>query len=320
MTTFFQACKAFRSGNKAKQSTLQLDGLESLERREMLAGDVNAQLTGGGDLRIDGDAADNHIVVTPVMGGGIRITGHGGTTVNGANEVVLPTLEPVVADDIVIRMRGGHDLVEFVTISATDDMRVNMGSGDDTLTLLNVTVPNDLSIVTGSGDDLVAVVDTYIAGGHFRVTTGSGDDAIIFPQCSTSAGRVTLNTGSGEDQLLISGAINDRLSVNMGRDADVVAFGDMGNLSVDSAHVNLGGGDDTVAFATGSQVESGRLNGGGGADLARIATGVALNLNEVGIEGMSASDPAADVVVSIVGQFFSSRYVNRGGDPLMLIC
>ena len=304
---------------QALRAPMQLEP-ESLETRAMLAGNVRATLTSGGDVRINGDSADNQIVVIPLFSGEIRISGQSGTTINGQNQVLLPTNEPAIADDLVIRMRGGNDRVEILTLDVHGDIQINMGSGHDTLGIVDVVAANDLSINTGSGDDLVSYVRGWVAGGHFRVVTGSGNDQVFYPQCTAAAGPVTFNMGSGDDTLFVAGQISDRLVASLGSGDDLVAFGDMGNLAVDEARVNLGGGDDTIACSSGSVLEEARFVGGGGEDSARFDANAFVVATDAGIEQVSHDDVVANAMVNFSFQAFQIEYLNRGGSPFVISC
>src|SRR6478735_5868023 len=83
-------------------------GIETLECRVLMNGDVSAVLKGG-TLSMTGDDGDNHVVLTQPATGTFRLTGLDGTTVNG------------------------QAFAEFM--GASGDVRVNTrtGGGDDTV-------------------------------------------------------------------------------------------------------------------------------------------------------------------------------------------
>ncbi|MEM8679748.1 MAG: hypothetical protein AAGF97_10390, partial [Planctomycetota bacterium] len=196
----------------------------------------------------------------------------------------------------------------------------NLGSGDDTVGLSYVGIGGDLSIVTGSGDDLVANVHGWVAGGRFRVTTGSGDDQIFFPQCTAAAGPVSFNLGSGDDGLFVAGQVSDRLVASLGSGDDLVSFGNTLNLAVDDARINLGGGNDTMAFSTGAVMHAGRLLGGGGEDVVRFGVNASVGATNAGFEFVHANDIVANATVNFSFQAFQISYLNRGGNPFVITC
>src|SRR5262245_24041684 len=81
-------------------------GMERLESRKVIGGNVQAFVSGG-HLPVTGDSADNDITITRNGGQAVTITGNNGTTVNGQ------------ADQ------------DFFRISK--DIRVSLGAGDDTV-------------------------------------------------------------------------------------------------------------------------------------------------------------------------------------------
>src|SRR5947207_459068 len=106
-------------------------GMESLEGRQMMAGNVMASVNTSGDLVVTGDDNDNNIQISPVMQNGTAVAGKfyiaplSGTTLNGQ-----PSGQYFdhVTHDMNIDLRGGGD-------------RLTLGSGglDG-----NFVVPNDL--------------------------------------------------------------------------------------------------------------------------------------------------------------------------------
>ena len=72
--------------------------IESLEDRRMMAGDVSVDVTGGGDLVLDGDDAGNEVIIRRLPGAGAyQIQGLNGTTINGNGATALVT---GVTDDL----------------------------------------------------------------------------------------------------------------------------------------------------------------------------------------------------------------------------
>src|SRR5262249_3150905 len=102
---------------------------ESLEQRNLLAGDVTASIVHG-DLVIKGDDLANGITITAGTNAGtVVITGvdAGGssTTVNGT-------------------ANGTVTLSGF-----TDDLKINMNGGDDTVSITELDVPGKVKIKGG---------------------------------------------------------------------------------------------------------------------------------------------------------------------------
>lgn len=201
--------------------------IERLESRAMMAGDVQAYVTGG-DLVIRGDAQDNEIVIRATdQSDRYFIEGLNGTTVEGSaltevvgvvddvrinlrggNNVLLLTREGIdgiesalyVADRLQIRTGGGSDLVvlEDVRVGGTTD--VKMGGGDDTFAAARFSrLVGDVQVRAGAGNDLVGMSDSS-TDGQFRVVAGSGDDDVLLFE-SIVRGNMEMRTGGGNDLL-----------------------------------------------------------------------------------------------------------------------
>src|SRR5882672_7896693 len=96
-----------KNRKKRITSRRRILGLEQLERREVLAGNV-AAVVRGGDLVVTGDNLGNDITITRSGASGITITGNG-TTVNGQAAVTLSNFRRNVNVDL----NGGDDSVMF---------------------------------------------------------------------------------------------------------------------------------------------------------------------------------------------------------------
>ena len=70
----------------------------------------------------------------------------------------------------------------------------------------------------------------------------SGGDAIGIQDCVNAFGRTRIATGSGVDGLFLGGSYNDRLTVNMGADNDVLAV--KATAGGGGTRLALGGGND----------------------------------------------------------------------------
>jgi hypothetical protein len=163
------------------------------------AGTVQVSVVDG-DLIIQGDGADNNIILTES-----GVVGRAGTVVNG--QALFPE---GVTDDVDIRMSGGDDFVRIelpgTNLAIQDDLRISMGSGEDTMELLQTLVPGDTRIGTGAGNDIVFIdgvlgVNNYRRpdfAGAFRVGTAGGDDLLEFHH-AIFRDAIDVSLGSGSD-------------------------------------------------------------------------------------------------------------------------
>ncbi len=116
-----------------KTSTTRRLQVESLENRELMAGNVTVSFSNG-DLRITGDANANHVQVRQASPGVYTITG---VTTGGAatkvNNVANGTITARgVNGNVVVQMGSGNDQLDF-------------GIGDNRV----INVPKALSIDIG---------------------------------------------------------------------------------------------------------------------------------------------------------------------------
>ena len=97
-----------RSSNRSLKLKSSLLRLESLEQRDMLAGDVAVSISSG-DLRVHGDSDDNALVIESTEDG-IQVTGEDGTLVNGSSEpLILFAEEGSIPDDLHVAVSDGHE-------------------------------------------------------------------------------------------------------------------------------------------------------------------------------------------------------------------
>jgi hypothetical protein len=153
---------------------------ESLENRQMMAGDVVASVHAG-TLFIKGDQYNNGITITAgaipnqVIITGTNIAGVG-TNVNGL--LNTPVAINNVTKDIKINMKAGNDTVTVNNLSIFGSMKVNMGAGVDTFNVVNGSVIcGDLKVVTGGSADTITITDSTVQG-VARFETGGDCDSL----------------------------------------------------------------------------------------------------------------------------------------------
>jgi len=214
--------------------------MESLEGRQMMAGNVAVSVNSLGDLLITGDTQDNNIQVIQSMQQGAVIPGkfmvagapNSHTTINGSPD---GQYFYGVTHDIRIDLKDGLDRVKvgdglasghFV---APHDVIINTGAGKDGVLIPAVTVKNNLKVDLGTGDDGFLLQDSIV-----------GQDGGV--------GDVTITGGNGVDYIgFVSSPIHGKLNVNAGgtdNSADTVELFTM-NVEGDST-INTGGGSDKV--------------------------------------------------------------------------
>ena len=165
------------------------------------AGNVQVSVQDG-DLLIQGDGADNNIIITET-----GVAGRAGTSVNGQPHVFIPE---GATGDVDIGMQSGDDFVRVelpgTNFAIPDDLKISTGSGDDTIELLQVTAPDRTRIGTGGGNDVVFIDGVLGANqfvgpdftGTFTFAGGGGDDLLEFHH-AVFRDAVDVTLGSGND-------------------------------------------------------------------------------------------------------------------------
>jgi VCBS repeat-containing protein len=191
-------------------------GLERLESRVVLDGNVHAFVSGG-NLHIDGDSQNNAITITQSATGSFTITsGISATTINGqAGPVTLDG----VRKNVILNMKDGDDTVEFD--GTTDQITIrgrliaDMASGNDQLMMENVHL-RGMTINMGTGDDTLnfgsdGSSDGVTSSKLANINMGPGtDDARI---ANSNFRQLLLNMGSGNDTMTIQGVTVHKRSI-----------------------------------------------------------------------------------------------------------
>ncbi len=253
-----------------KRSKPQLQ-FENLETRKLMAGDLQAFVSEG-SLFIQGDDADNGVLISEVSDGEYEVRGldHGGdmTLINGNKWQTFTG----VKDDIEVALGEGNDRLLIDNSEQTDviyggeapvtaptevpdDLRIYMNGGDDEVDIRSTNVGDDLYLYTHGGADDVRL-SSVVASDRMYVYTSSrfndGADSVEFYHAH-AYGSWQVGTGVGDDSVEFN-AMNrahGNLTVNTGNGDDQVYVTD---TSVWYAHletkgdfdVSTGRGDDYV--------------------------------------------------------------------------
>lgn len=283
-------------------------GVESLESRAMLAGNVLVNVDSAGNLRITGDNADNQFTIIQSGNGSYLIVGQN-TTINGlgsrnvtgvrrsldidlrgGNDDVtftgaLPggTFAPRFTASFAVRGGAGSDTINVANVDAAGQVLIDGGGGADNLSVLSV-LGDDIVLRTTLGGDSIEA-DGLAADDLIQIESGEGNDSLSVS--NTTARRMTVNTGFGDDELVIDNTtITQSLAVN--------------TSGIASGIGNNGRGDTGTGISGRNGQPDGQNRGGGG-------TG--------GGGGGPAPGVAADAdEVQITDTFAGSATVATGGD------
>lgn len=271
-------------------------GLQQLEDRRLMAGDVAVYLDSG-DLKIIGDAGHNRVDITTINGQ-IRVTGTqylGNTTINGQNIPFL--INANLVDDLIVDMNGGNDrvMVNQLHLNATShaDLVIDTDDGDDLVGIYNSSA-RDLDVDTHGHND-----DVIVSGSHFsrdlKVELGSGDDELdlysaqagrhikadgetghddVAIQFSVAADELYVRLGSGNDVAWINGGEFDELALYGDGDNDriTVQYAEVNS----SSYIDMGSGNDQLYLNHNDFFGSKQFRGGTGSDTLQ---GVGNNFN-----------------------------------------
>jgi hypothetical protein len=272
---------------------------EALERRTMLAGDVQVSIDNG-TLVIIGDANANDVVVEGGAGGSAVITGDNSTRIFFNNTEQQQPLEIPGAnfDNITVDLNAGNDTLAINNVSVVNlDITTDEGAdfvrlgayqayaanpGGITSASGSIGVSGLLRIDTGSGADLVQVVRVFGAAdwdinlGDSDGTTNNSDNrsdndfAVALDDqiyiFIGSGDAIDVNGGTGDDLININYlTVSGTLLVDGVSGNDVISV----NGTVFNNHVSLFGGNgfDTIA------VDFSRQNGTGAAAVVEIDSG-----------------------------------------------
>lgn len=247
--------------------------VEALENRQMMAGDVGAAVTGGGDLVLNGDNQDNQLaVVATEVAGQYEIQGVAGTTINGQQSIVVDG----VVDDMRINLRGGDNQI---LLTGTDS------DGDS-----NNFVVDDVRFTSRSGNDIMVLQDVSVLG-QLRARTSSGNDAIGVKYGQVES--ISVRSGSGNDVMMLwEVEVNGRTDVDLGSDDDAMVS--IFSEYQDDVRIRMGSGEDFGTTAADTFDQDLLLDGGNGndellepgaGDLSEVAgTNATVNFEDLSVE------------------------------------
>jgi hypothetical protein len=253
---------------------------ESLESKQLLAGDVTVSVVAG-NLLIKGDEAGNHVAISQgTDANSFVIRGLEGTTVKMAgSSTPAPETGLVVTGikgQVNVNMLGGNDAVDVTGAQFRRGLSVETGAGNDAVAMQNVSVGGFLSVITGDGDDSVqlgttttptaaaAVNDSNAsvkAGLEIDVVLGEGVDSAQLNSVS-APGAVFVGGGLGADTLGIHNVRTVSLVVNGGL-GDGVDQIDVSQAKAVAAVITTGGGADRVGIVDASFTSLNIALGGG---------------------------------------------------------
>jgi hypothetical protein len=284
-------------------------GFESLERRTMLAGDVQVTVEEG-TLVIIGDDNDNHVVVEGSgTVGSVLITGEDDTTIFFNNvEQTTPLLVPGASfDSIEVDLNAGDDTLEMNNVEVID-LIITMDQGADVVRLGayaayavnrsaitpasgSVFVDGLFDVDTGSGADLVeavrvlGVADWDINLGDSDGSTNNNDDRVDNDFFVTLDDQLYIFIGAGEIIDINGGTGDDLVNINYLSSNGLLADPLLSTLIVDGVS-----GNDVLSINGSAFQDNVLLLGGDGFD----TVAVDFSRHDAGVNALIEIDAGAD--------------------------
>lgn len=247
--------------------------LESLEPKQMLAGDVAVSVVNG-TLFVQGDELDNQIAITSgETPGSYVIRGLAGTNVSmddGDSPTDAAATQQVVVNGvrhgIHARMGEGDDVVHLNDLQTRGNVTIATGEGSDI-----VRVGRGPNLPEMSDDDRVPLAEPSVAiGGNLLIRTGNGDDTVVVDH-TVGRGRLAISTGADSDAV----RIGQRDLQIMGEDEETGENGGVSQFAPDvrfaAVNLHLGAGDDTASVSDTTARHSVSVQAGAGNDGVRLA-------------------------------------------------
>ena len=197
-------------------------GFERLESRRLLTGTVFIGRSGDTSATINGDNADDAIVIHQIgnLNGSaqLKIVGLNGTKIVNAYSESEPVYKVpktssaiFAASSLEIDLHGGNDLLVIQDTTLPGTLAINMGAGNDTLRMNSVNFapavfsgafPGDQSAIQLGGGNDVAVIDTISSRGDLAISAGLGRDVVKMYQCIAAQSQISVDMGHGDSDLL----------------------------------------------------------------------------------------------------------------------
>ena len=168
-------------------------GVERLQARVLLAGDVTAAVTNG-FLVIRGDDAANELTIERISGDRVQVTGATGTTINGLTQPAVLR----VRKGYDIATGGGDDKLTVIGLNAFGryEIRMDLGIGNDTLVARNL-LAQRIHAGGGDGNDSITVRNSRSRRGS-GVGGGAGDDTLVLENLRFGNGSC-IDGGTGKN-------------------------------------------------------------------------------------------------------------------------
>ncbi len=242
-------------------------GVEALEDRRLLAGNITATFFGG-NLVLRGDASDNAVTISQTAPNTVSVLGKtnsgSATTING---LAGPITFTGVLNSVDADLKAGND--QFLLGNNSTDVNalnneILFGSVGTFSGLASARTVVKFGVVARMGDGIDSVVIFADVGGDIFVDGGANNDGFGV-QGSIVRGSVTFEGGTGDNPSLLvrNTIVSNQININGGQGAN------RANVSSSTAqNVNFHGneGADLITVSNSNIKNNVSVNSFGGAD------------------------------------------------------
>lgn len=251
----------------ARIRTLRTLGLESLEDRDLKAGDVTV-LKSGEDLVIIGDSAANEVRIRQSLGR-LVVEGINGTQINGRDRA----FKEYISGDVRVDLNNGLDKltvdhetpllfhtdikgdlqvdevedVKLFNMDLRGNLDVDLEGVSGRLRMSDFTVEGSTNVhATNGAQDVEMAAGFFDQGVTINLAGGGNDDVLL---TGVNADRsINITTGSGRDDVRVDffTRIGDDLRINTGANDDSIFI--QAVIITDDLDIDVGGDDNEVVI------------------------------------------------------------------------
>ena len=277
---------------KSWKSRILGKGVEGLEARRLMAGDVTVFHDFSDTLFINGDLESNSVLVESTGARDqIRLTGlptaGGPTTINGLPSITVDLVDyDVIVQQILTDLGDGNDQMFFENATLQTNLQIDTGAGNDDIEFTVTQVRGSVDILGTGVDDLT--LDTFFSVDDFsfnveQVGVADINDARIFGNLTIASaggnntatdwvnvldsdivgGDINITTdNAGRAWVTESSAGNVTIAALRGGNADY----NVENSNIASLTVDTRGGSDSLHVGANTISGAVRVTSRGGAD------------------------------------------------------
>ncbi len=240
--------------------------VESLESRQMMAGDVTASLSGGNLYLTEaaGQAGqENSVVISQLPGGEIRVSGNAQISNDNVSSLVNGHAyqDFTVPGSLFVNFGGGNDRVIFSDDPATAphfaSVSINVAAPEPLVLARGITATN--TSLKGPDADQVFIWNA-VTTGNMTITTGRDHDWI-----SMGSNIPTGNLDIGGDLVINSGAGADTINIftrqqHGAHNVNIQAYSSLAETDADQVWLSNEVADNDILVRTGSGNDLVHLN------------------------------------------------------------